>query len=89
MGNSNHMFIKLIKLSFCILNGKNILTMENLDDLELNRSNDITIDEVKSFPMFAHFSDEEAAEVVRTIKRFTEIICHDYLRNNNDEKLDR
>lgn len=59
-----------------------------MDEFDLGRSHDITIEEVKSFPMFAHFSDEQAAEVVRTVKRFAEIICYDYLKNNNDEKLD-
>lgn len=62
--------------------------MEKINELDLGRSRDITVEEVKSFQMFAHFSDEQAAEVVRTIKRFAEIVCHDYLKNNNDEKLE-
>ncbi|RZK42636.1 MAG: hypothetical protein EOO90_06245 [Pedobacter sp.] len=50
---------------------------------EISREHDLTIEEVKSLPMFAHFSDEQAREVIITIKRFSEIIfkCHE--RNGN------
>lgn len=44
--------------------------MENQDDLNFSRFNNITIQEVKAIPMFKHFSDSEAEEVVRTLKRF-------------------
>lgn len=47
------------------------------------RDHDLTIDEVKSFPMFAHFSDEQAEEVITTIKRFAEIIYKQYQKNKN------
>lgn len=58
--------------------------MENMDDAELSRSNDITIEELKPFPMFAHFSDEQAAEAIRAIKKFSYIVLYDYLKNKND-----
>lgn len=44
--------------------------MENLDNLNFSRLNDITIQEVKALSMFKHFSDGEAEEVIRTLKRF-------------------
>ena len=58
--------------------------MENLDDLDLTRLHDLTIDEVKSIPMFAHFTDDQAIEVIRTIKRFTEIVVYSHLKNISD-----
>ncbi|RZJ92820.1 MAG: hypothetical protein EOO20_00460 [Chryseobacterium sp.] len=44
----------------------------NIEDML--REHDLTVEEVKSFPMFAPFSDEQAEEVILTIKRFAEII---------------
>ena len=58
--------------------------MEKIENPDSNRSHDITIDEVKSFPMFTHFSDAQASEVVQTIKRFTEIVFYDHLKSKND-----
>lgn len=45
--------------------------MENLDDLNFSRLTDITIKEAKALPMFKHFSDAEAQELIRTLKRFS------------------
>lgn len=52
--------------------------MEKIENPDANRSHDITIDEVKSFPMFAQFSDAQASEVVQTIESeltFTDFFC--------------
>ncbi|WP_145859684.1 hypothetical protein [Pedobacter suwonensis] len=57
--------------------------MENLNNLNFSRLNDITIQEVKALPMFKHFSDSEAEEVIRTLKRFSEIIVKDHLNKEN------
>jgi hypothetical protein len=57
--------------------------MENLNNLNFSRLNDITIQEVKALPMFKHFSDSEAEEVIRTLKRFSEIIVKDPLNREN------
>lgn len=58
--------------------------MEKIENPNSNRPHDITIDEVKSFPMFNHFTDAQASEVVQTIKRFTEIVFYDHLKNKKD-----
>ncbi|RZK39507.1 MAG: hypothetical protein EOO90_18555 [Pedobacter sp.] len=60
--------------------------MENTKKPDLNRSHDLTIEEVKSFPMFAHFSEDQANEVIETVKRFSEIVFYDYFNNNMDKK---
>jgi len=55
--------------------------------LDLKRKHDINLDEVRSYPGFSHFTDEQAAEVVRTFKEFTEIVYYTYMRErlrNND-----
>jgi len=46
--------------------------------IDRNRQHDITIDEVKACSMFAHLSDEEAQEVVDTVKRFVLIVYNFY-----------
>jgi hypothetical protein len=60
--------------------------MENQDDLNFSRFNNITIQEVKALPMFKHFSDSEAEEVVRTLKRFSEIIVEDHFKKENQKR---
>lgn len=54
--------------------------MENIKNLHPNRLHDITINEVKSFPIFVHFSDEQASEVIETIKKLTEIVLCVYCK---------
>lgn len=51
---------------------------------EINRQHDLTIEEVKSFPMFAQFSDEQAQEVITTIKKFSEIIYKSHQKSQNN-----
>ncbi|QKJ32475.1 hypothetical protein HQ865_22815 [Mucilaginibacter mali] len=38
------------------------------------RSNDITAEEVKACPAFAHFTDEEAQQVIETLITFAKIV---------------
>lgn len=47
------------------------------------RQHDLTIVEVKSFPMFAHFSDQEAREVISTIKKIAELAVKSYEKTKN------
>ena len=60
--------------------------MQDHDSLKVNRLNDLTIDEVRALGMFKHFSDAEAQEVIRTLKRFSEIIVEDHFKKENQEK---
>jgi len=48
------------------------------------RKHDITVEEVKSLPMFANFSDEQAFEVIRVIKVFVEIVLDYYKKEHFD-----
>lgn len=52
--------------------------MSTQKGIDRNRQHDITIDEVKACSMFAHLSDEEAQEVVDTVKRFVLIVYNFY-----------
>lgn len=52
--------------------------MKYVSKADITRNHDLTIDEVKSFPMFAHFTDEQAKEVIRMIKIFVEIALEYY-----------
>lgn len=59
--------------------------MENIiNKEEITRQHDLTIEEVKSFPMFAKFSDQQAQEVITTIKQFTEIIYKNHQKSQEN-----
>jgi len=47
--------------------------MDTPKPIDRNRSHDLTIDEVTACPEFAHFTDEQAQEVIETLKVFTKI----------------
>jgi hypothetical protein len=51
------------------------------------RIDDITIAEVKSCSAFAHFTDEQAMEVISTFKQFTVIIFEFFQRNQSKNPL--
>jgi hypothetical protein len=61
--------------------------MSVLNNTDRTREHDITIAEVKSCPLFAHLTDEEALEVVNTIKQFSLIIYHYYQREKDKKML--
>lgn len=46
--------------------------------MDYARQHDVTIEEIRACPMFAHFTDEEAKKVVETIKNFTNIVYNSY-----------
>lgn len=45
-----------------------------------NRKHDLTIEEVRSCPWFANFTDEQIVEVIRTFKELTKIAYYAYLK---------
>ena len=47
--------------------------MERDQPLDLTRTHDLTIEEIKACSAFADFTDEQAKEVIETIMRFTKI----------------
>lgn len=59
--------------------------MKYLDRGDIARKHDLTTEEVKSFPMFAHFTDEQAAEVVVAIKKFVEIVLECYKKEKEKQ----
>lgn len=56
--------------------------MSNLKITDFNRMHDLTAEEVRLCPLFAHFTDEQAKEVIDTIKQFTLIVCDSYRRKS-------
>jgi len=52
--------------------------MIDLKNNEHTRHHDITIEEVKACSIFSHLTDQEAQEVVETIKLFTKIVYDFY-----------
>lgn len=59
--------------------------MKYVDKLDITRKHDLTVEEVRSFSMFSHFTDEQAKEVIRTIKTFVEIALESHKKER--EKL--
>jgi len=58
--------------------------MKQITKIQSTRKHDITIEEVKSLPMFADFSEEQASEVIRVIKVFVEIVLDNYKKEHFD-----
>jgi len=42
-------------------------------NIDYARTHDLTIEEIKACPLFAHFTDNQAQEVIDTLKLFTKI----------------
>jgi hypothetical protein len=55
-------------------------------NLDPKRKHDLTVDEVRSCPWFAHFTDDQAQEVIRTFKELS-IIAYDIYRRENQKNL--
>lgn len=53
--------------------------------MDHNREKELTIKELRVYPLFARFSDEQALEVIDTIRRFTEITFEFYQRNRDGD----
>lgn len=53
--------------------------MENIKTINPNRKHDLTIEEVKSYPCFVHFSDDQILELIYTLKELSVIAYYLYL----------
>jgi hypothetical protein len=49
-----------------------------LNNIDKNREHDLTLDEVRSVPMFAHFTDEQAMEVIESFRQLSVIVFKFY-----------
>ncbi|WP_262246486.1 hypothetical protein [Parapedobacter soli] len=52
--------------------------MKYINKEDITRKHDLTVEEVKSFPMFENVTDEQAQEIIRTIRIFVEIALDYY-----------
>jgi hypothetical protein len=48
-----------------------------------NRTEDITIDEIKQLDYFKNLEDEELENVIFTIKKYTQIVYEVFMQNEN------
>jgi len=55
--------------------------MKRDKDIDYSRSHDLTIEEVKACPLFSNMTDQEAEEVIETLKLFTKI-TYDYYQKS-------
>ena len=61
--------------------------MSRLNDIDRARHHDITVEEVRAYPTFSHFTDEQAQEVIETLKLFAKIAYDFYKKDaKHDEK---
>jgi hypothetical protein len=68
-------------------NAETSLTVRIVDTpehIDYARRHDLTIEEVRACPIFAHMSDEEAREVIETLKALTKI-AHDFYKKGWDK----
>ncbi|WP_028297925.1 hypothetical protein [Olivibacter sitiensis] len=59
--------------------------MKYVDKEDITRKHDLTVEELKSLPMFAHFTDDEAKEAISTIKTFVDIAL-DYYKKDKEKQ---
>ncbi|WP_259071901.1 hypothetical protein HDF24_11490 [Mucilaginibacter sp. X4EP1] len=55
--------------------------MKQEKDIDYSRNHNLTIEEVKTCPLFSHLTDQEAEEVIETLKLFTKI-TYDYYQKS-------
>jgi hypothetical protein len=48
-----------------------------------NRTEDITIEEIKEFEYFKNLKDEELENIIVTIKKYTQIVYAVFMQNEN------
>jgi hypothetical protein len=48
-----------------------------------NRTEDITIEEIKQLEYFKHLNDEELENIIVTIKKYTQIVYEVFMQNEN------
>ncbi len=56
--------------------------MSATQHIDRNRTHDLTIGEIKGCPMFSACTDEEALEVIETLKKLT-TIAYDYYQKQS------
>ncbi|VTP91283.1 hypothetical protein [Sphingobacterium daejeonense] len=62
--------------------------MKYVDKEDITRKHDLTAEELKSLPMFAHFTDEQAEEAIDTIKTFVDIAFNYYKKDKEKQGND-
>ena len=60
--------------------------MADRAQIDLKRIHDITVEEVKACPMFAHFTDQQANEVIETLNAFAKIAFDFYKKSAKNVK---
>lgn len=58
---------------------------EAVEAVDSSRGNDLCIEELRSCPLFAQLSDKQAAEVLDTLKKYTQIIFDCYQQNSREK----
>jgi hypothetical protein len=58
--------------------------MERDTNIDYTQSHDLSIEEVKACSIFAHMTDEDAEEIVKTLKIFTKIAYDVYKKDTEN-----
>lgn len=62
--------------------------MKYVDKEDITRKHDLTAEELKSLPMFTHFTDEQAEDAIDTIKTFVDIAFNYYKKDKEKQGND-
>jgi hypothetical protein len=71
------------------LNNQYVYLKTKMDSNNDLRRHDLTIEEIRACPLFAHLSDGQAQEVINSIKQFTRIAFDAFQREKKVNNLKR
>jgi len=60
--------------------------MDTPEHIDRTRTHDLTIEEIRACPEFSDFTDEQAKEVVETIKTFAKIVFDYYQKKRQKDR---
>jgi len=61
--------------------------MKKNENIDWTRTHDLTVEEIKATEGLAHFTDEEAKEVIRIFKVYSGLILHLHKKDLLDQEL--
>lgn len=85
--NTSHLVISERKAGYISpLNPASSNVLDHLKDIDRNRRHDITIEEVKACSIFMHLTDEQALDVINTVKQLT-VIAYEFYQKKERKSL--
>src|SRR5690606_14562964 len=87
-----HLYIEYLNEYFVrkawIVINPNHSIMTHINSEDTTRKHELPVDDVKSFLMFAHFTDEQPVVLVRTLETFVDIALYCYKKEKEKQGKD-